>query len=31
LIYNYSVVGDRDQLQVRRSKWRVRFTYGFRF
>lgn len=31
LTYNYSVVGDRDQLQVRRSKWRVRFTYGFRF
>lgn len=31
LIYNYSVVGNRDQLQVRRSKWRVRFTYGFRF
>lgn len=31
LIYNNSVVGDRDQLQVRRSKWRVRFTYGFRF
>ena len=31
LIYNYSVVGDRDQLQVRRSKWRLRSTYGFRF
>lgn len=31
LIYNYSVVGDRERMQLHRSKWRLRLTYGFRF
>lgn len=31
MVYNYSVVGDKDQLQVHRDKWRMRLAYGFRF
>ncbi len=31
MVYNYSVAGDRDHLQLRRSKWRVRMFFGFRF
>lgn len=30
-VYNYSVAGDEDHLQVRRNKWRVRMFFGFRF
>ena len=30
-VYNYSVAGDEDHLQVRRNKWRVRMLFGFRF
>lgn len=30
-IYNYSVAGDDDHLQVMRNKWRVRAFFGFRF
>ena len=28
-VYNYSVAGDEDHLQVRRNKWRVRMFFGF--
>ena len=31
MVYNYSVVGDKNHLQVTREKWRMRITYGFRF
>ncbi len=31
VVYNYSVAGDPDHLQLRRSKWRLRVFYGFRF
>lgn len=30
-VYNYSVAGNEDHLQVRRNKWRVRMFFGFRF
>ena len=30
-VYNYSVAGNEDHLQVRRKKWRVRMFFGFRF
>ncbi len=30
MVYNYSVVGSDDLLQVRRFKWRVRLFFGFR-
>lgn len=30
-VYNYSVAGNEDHLQVRRNKWRVRMSFGFRF
>ena len=31
MVFNYSVVGDKNHLQVTRDKWRMRITYGFRF
>ena len=31
MVYNYSVAGDEDRLQMRREKWRTRMFYGFRF
>ena len=31
MVCNSSVAGDRDHLQLRRSKWRVRMFFGFRF
>lgn len=31
MVYNHSVVGDKDRLRVRRDKWRLRLAYGFRF
>ena len=30
-VYNFSVAGDEDHLQVKRNKWRVRMFFGFRF
>lgn len=30
-VYNYSVAGDEDHLQLKRNKWRVRMFFGFRF
>ncbi len=30
-IYNYSVAGNDDHLQLHRMKWRVRMFFGFRF
>lgn len=30
-VYNYSVAGNEDHLQVRRNKWRVRMFFGFWF
>ena len=30
-VYNYSVAGDEDHLNVIRNKWRVRMFFGFRF
>lgn len=30
-VYNYSVAGDPDHLQLRRNKWRLRMFFGFRF
>lgn len=30
-VYNYSVAGNEDHLQVRRNKWRVRMFFGFIF
>lgn len=30
-VYNFSVAGDEDHLQVKRNKWRVRILFGFRF
>lgn len=31
VVVNSSVAGDRDHLQLRRSKWRARMFFGFRF
>ena len=31
MVYNHSVVGDKDRLRGRRDKWRLRLAYGFRF
>ena len=31
MVFNHSVVGDRNHLRVTRDKWRVRIGYGFRF
>lgn len=31
MVYNISVIGDEDYLQVKRSKWRLRSFFGFRF
>lgn len=30
-VYNYSVAGNTDNLQLQRHKWRVRAFFGFRF
>ena len=30
-VYNFSVAGDEEHLQVKRNKWRVRMFFGFRF
>ena len=30
-VYNFSVAGDVDHLQVKRNKWRVRMFFGYRF
>lgn len=31
MVYNYSVAGDEDHLQLQRNKWRLRMFFGFRF
>ncbi len=31
MIYNFSVAGDEDHLQLKRVKWRVKMFFGFRF
>ena len=31
MVYNYTLIGDRDHLQVGNSKWRARAFIGFRF
>ncbi len=31
MVYNVSVAGDEDHLQLKRSKWRSRMFFGFRF
>ena len=31
MVYNASVTGDEDKLQVKRDKWRLRAFWGFRF
>mgnify|MGYP002622394657 FL=1 len=31
MVYNYTLIGDRDNLQVGNSKWRARAFVGFRF
>ena len=31
VVYNYSVAGDEDHLQLQRNKWRLRMFFGFRF
>ena len=31
MVLNFSAVGDEQQLQVKRDKWRLRLFYGFRF
>lgn len=31
MVYNFSAVGDMDNLHVNRDKWRLRLFYGFRF
>lgn len=31
MVYNFSAVGDMDNLHVNRDKWRIRLFYGFRF
>lgn len=31
MVYNVSVVGDEEHLQLKRSKWRTRVFFGFRF
>ena len=30
-VYNFSVAGDEDHLQLMRNKWRLRMFFGFRF
>lgn len=31
MVYNYSNIGDRDQLAVYNAKWRARLSVGYRF
>lgn len=31
MVYNFSVAGEKEYLQVKREKWRLRLFYGFRF
>lgn len=31
MVYNVSVAGDEEHLQLKRSKWRLRMFFGFRF
>ena len=31
MVYNFSVAGEKEYLQVKRNKWRMRLFYGFRF
>ncbi len=31
MVYNFSVAGDEDHLQLKRNKWRLRMFFGFRF
>lgn len=31
VVYNFSVAGDEDHLQLMRNKWRLRMFFGFRF
>jgi len=31
MVYNFSVAGDEEHLQVKRNKWRIRMFFGFRF
>lgn len=31
MVFNHSVVGDKNHLRVTRDKWRMRIGYGFRF
>lgn len=31
MVYNISVAGDEEHLQLKRSKWRARMFFGFRF
>lgn len=31
MVYNFSIAGEREYLQVKREKWRLRLFYGFRF
>lgn len=31
MVYNFSVAGSEEYLQVKREKWRVRMFFGFRF
>lgn len=31
MVYNFSVAGDEEHLQVKRNKWRIRIFFGFRF
>lgn len=30
-VYNFSVAGDEEHLQLKRNKWRVKMFFGFRF
>ncbi len=31
MVYNFSVAGSEEYLQLKRVKWRVRLFFGFRF
>ncbi len=31
MVYNYSVAGEEEYLQLERDKWRIRMFFGFRF